>query len=101
MLSFALIMPVVLSATVRSFTGLGQYVNNNENDATITNSDSPNNNLYTGSHTVLLILPNSILGAANIRSIQNSTLRDRDVDDLALVLMPRPDDAVTMCPSCE
>ncbi|PIO68160.1 hypothetical protein TELCIR_10066, partial [Teladorsagia circumcincta] len=35
------------------------------------------------------------------RSIQNSTLRDRDVDDLALVLMPRPDDAVTMCPSCE
>ncbi|KAK6040129.1 hypothetical protein COOONC_22366 [Cooperia oncophora] len=35
------------------------------------------------------------------KSLQNNSLRDRDIDDVALVLMSKTDDVVLVCPSCE
>ncbi|EPB73749.1 hypothetical protein ANCCEY_07186 [Ancylostoma ceylanicum] len=35
------------------------------------------------------------------KSLQNGQLRDRDLDDLALDLISKSDDVITMCPNCE
>ncbi|KAL6744444.1 hypothetical protein Aduo_017378 [Ancylostoma duodenale] len=35
------------------------------------------------------------------KSLQNGQLRDRELDDLALDLISKSDDVITMCPNCE